>query len=193
MKTFIKQKLRESLLEEEQLNEVNWKGLAAGAAMTLGTLGAQGQTTQPTTTEPTTQTTTQKPMFGTPEQRAAAKEKREAQRRKNYENFIKGAYIRNFVEVVDEEEFKSSCNTTMAQEADYLDGTSFEMPDIIYRELEDGTKIKISLKKYQKYIKNQAKQDDVALDGMQGPSFKATSCGISKAAARQSKKDWSKK
>ena len=198
MKTFIKQKLRESLLEEEQLNEVNWKGLAAGAAMTLGTLGAQGQTTQPTT-EPTTQTTTtepttkQKPMFGTPEQRAAAKEKREAQRRKNYENFIKGAYIRNFVEVVDDEEFKSSCNTTMAQEADYLDGTSFEMPDIIYRELEDGTKLKINLKKYQKYIKNQAKQDDVALDGVQGPNFKATSCGISKASARQSKKDWSKK
>ena len=198
MKTFIKQKLRESLLEEEQLNEVNWKGLAAGAAMTLGTLGAQGQTTQPTT-EPTTQTTTtepttkQKPMFGTPEQRAAAKEKREAQRRKNYENFIKGAYIRNFVEVVDDEEFKSSCNTTMAQEADYLDGTSFEMPDIVYRELEDGTKLKINLKKYQKYIKNQAKQDDVALDGMQGPNFKATSCGISKAAAKQDKKDWSKK
>ncbi len=194
MKTFIKQKLRESLLEEEQLNEINWKGLAAGAAMTLGTLGAQGQTTQPTTTEPTTtQTTTQKPMFGTPEQRAAAKEKREAQRRKNYENFIKGAYIRNFVEVVDEEEFKSSCNTTMAQEADYLDGTSFEMPDIIYRELEDGTKLKINLKKYQKYIKNQNKQDDVALDGIQGPNFKATSCGISKAAAKQDKKDWSKK
>jgi hypothetical protein len=193
MKTFIKQKLRESLLEEEQLNEVNWKGLAAGAAMTLGTLGAQGQTTQPTTQSPTTQTTQQKPMFGTPEQRAAAKEKREAQRRKNYENFIKGAYIRNFVEVVDDEEFKSSCNTTMAQEANYLDGTSFEMPDIVYRELEDGTKLKISLKKYQKYIKNQSKQDDVALDGMQGPNFKATSCGISKAAAKQDKKDWSKK
>jgi hypothetical protein len=188
MKTFIKTRLRESLLEEEQLDEVNWKGLAAGAAMTLGTLGAQGQTTQPTT-----QPTTQKPMFGTPEQRAAAKAKREAQRKKNYENFIKGAYIKNFVEVVDDEEFKSSCNTTMAQEADYLDGTSFEMPDIIYRELEDGTKLKINLKKYQKYIKNQDKQDDVALDGMQGPNFKATSCGISKAAAKQDKKDWSKK
>jgi hypothetical protein len=199
MKTFIKTKLRESLLEEEQLNEVNWKGLAAGAAMTLGTLGAQGQSTEPTTQAPTTQTTTtepttkQKPMFGTPEQRAAAKAKREAQRRKNYENFIKGAYIKKFVEVVDEEEFKSSCNSTMAQEADYLDGTSFELPGIIYRELEDGTKLKINIKKYQKYIKNQAKQDDVALDGLQGPNFKATSCGISKAAAKQDKKDWSKK
>jgi len=185
--------INSKLLPEQEINEVNWKGLATGAAMTLGTLGAQGQTTEPTTQTPTTQTTQQKSMFGTPEQRAAAKAKREAQRKKNYENFIKGAYIKNFVEVVDDEEFKSSCNTTMAQEADYLDGTSFEMPDIIYRELEDGTKLKINLKKYQKYIKNQDKQDDVALDGMQGPNFKATSCGISKAAAKQDKKDWSKK
>ena len=53
----------------EQLDEVNWKGLAAGAAMTLGTLGAQGQTTEPTTQAPTTQTTQptqKKPMYGTP-------------------------------------------------------------------------------------------------------------------------------
>jgi predicted RNA-binding protein (virulence factor B family) len=69
----------------------------------------------------------------------------------------------------------------------------FSEPNVIYRELEDGTKLKINLKKYQKYIKNQNKQDDVALDGMQGPNFKATSCGISKAAAKQDKKDWSKK
>jgi hypothetical protein len=187
------------LLAEQEINEVDvrkvGKNVAAGVAMTLGTLGAYGQTAPTQTTAPasTTQTTQQKPMFGTPEQRAAAKEKREAQRKKNYENFIKGAYIKNFVEVVDEEEFKSSCNTTMAQETDYLDGTSFEMPEIIYRELEDGTKLKINLKKYQKYIKNQAKQDDVALDGLQGPNFKATSCGISKAAAKQDKKDWDKK
>jgi hypothetical protein len=196
MKHFIKTRLRESLLEEEQLNEVNWKGLAAGAAMTLGTLGAQGQTTEPTTQAPTTQTTQptqKKPMYGTPEQRAAAKAKREGQRKINYENFIKGAYIKGFIEQVDDEEFKSSCDLTMNQEADYLDGTSFEMPDIIYRELKDGRKVKINIKKYQKYIKNQSKQDDVALDGLQGPNFKATSCGISKAAARQSKKDWKKK
>lgn len=196
MKPFIKHLLREALEQEEDIHEINWKNLAAGAAMTLGTLGAQGQTTEPTTQAPTTQQTTEptsKPMFGTPEQRAAAKAKREAQRKKNYENFIKGAYIRGFVEQVGDEEFKSSCDLTMNQEADYLDGTSFEMPDVIYRELEDGTKLKINLKKYQKYIKNQSKQDDVALDGMQGPNFKATSCGISKAAAKQDKKDWSKK
>jgi hypothetical protein len=192
MRTFIKQRLRESL-EQEQLNEVNWKGLAAGAAMTLGTLGAQGQTADTTKTiEPTTQTV-KKTNFGTPEQRAAAKEKREAQRKKNYENFIKGAYIRGFVEKVEEVEFKSNCDVTSNQEVDYLDGTSFEIPDIIYRELEDGTKLKINLKKYQKYIKNQNKKDDVGLDGMQGPNFKPTSCGISKASAKQSKKDWKRK
>lgn len=194
MKTFIKQKLRESL-EEEQLNEVNWKGLAAGAAMTLGTLGAQGQTTQPTTepTTQTTQTTKQKPMFGTPEQRAAAKAKREAQRKKNFDNFINGAYMRGFVEQVDDEEFDSACKTTLMDEAKYLDGTTPDMPALVYREMEDGTKVKINIRKYQKYIKNQNKQSDVALDGLQGPNFKATKCGVSKDAAKQSKSDWGKK
>jgi hypothetical protein len=33
----------------------------------------------------------------------------------------------------------------------------------------------------------------VPLDGLMAPNFKATSCGISKAAAKQDKKDWSKK
>jgi hypothetical protein len=192
MKPFIKHLLREALEQEEDIQEINWKNLAAGAAMTLGTLGTQAQTTEPITQEPTTQQTT-KSNFGTPEQRAAAKAKREAQRKINYENFIKGAFIRGFVEQVNDEEFKSSCDLTMDQEADYLDGTSFEIPDVIYRELEDGTKVKINLKKYQKFIKNQNKKDTVPLDGLQGPNFKSTSCGISKSNAKQSKKDWNKK
>jgi hypothetical protein len=199
MKTFIKQKLRESLLEEEQLNEVNWKGLAAGAAMTLGTLGAQGQTTEPTTQAPTTQTTTtepttkQKPMFGTPEQRAAAKAKREAQRKKNFDIFVNNAYGIGFVEEIGEEEFKNSCNIANNEEVNYLNGSSPEIPNVVYREMEDGTKIKIDIRKYQKYIKKQNKQADVPLDGLQGPNFKSTKCGVSKDAAKQSKSDWSKK
>lgn len=46
--------LRKFLIENKltsnsrQLQEVNWKGLAAGAAMALGTLGAQGQETSKT-------------------------------------------------------------------------------------------------------------------------------------------------
>lgn len=39
-----------SKLLSEQVDEVNWKGLAAGAAMALGTLGAQGQEAPKTTT-----------------------------------------------------------------------------------------------------------------------------------------------
>ena len=190
MKPLIKELLR------EELNEISLKNAIATGLMTLGSMGAAKAQTSDTIqkTEPTTQTQApQKSQFGTPEQRAAAKAKREANRKNNYENFIKGAYIRNFVEKVEDEEFKSNCDLTMNQEADYLDGTSLEIPEVIYRELEDGTKIKINLKKYQKYIKKQGKQDDVGLAGMQGPNFKPTSCGISKASAKQSKKDWKRK
>jgi hypothetical protein len=42
-------------------------------------------------------------------------------------------------------------------------------------------------------IPKQDKKDDAPLDGLMDPNFKATSCGISKAAAKQSKSDWSKK
>lgn len=151
-------------------------------------------TTPPAQTTPTTPTpTTPKPMFGTPEQRAAAKAKREENRRKNYEVFIKGAYIRGFVSDVSDEEFNSACTTTAMKEADYLDGTSMEMPDVVYRELEDGKKVKIDIKKYQKYIKNQNKKEDIGLEGLQGPNFKPTSCGISKQHAKDDKDEWSKK
>jgi hypothetical protein len=187
------QKLAGIITESQYLEEVNWKSLAASAAMTLGTLGAQGQTTEPITpvTEPTTQTT-QKSQFGTPEQRAEAKAKREAQRKVNFDNFIKGAYIKGFIEKVNEQEFKSGCDLYANKEADYLDGTSLETPDLVYRELEDGTLLKIDLKKYQKYIKTQNKKPDVGIE-TQGPNFKPTSCGISKAASKQSKKDWKRK
>ena len=194
MRELIKTRLRESLNNEE-ITEVNWKGLAAGAAMTLGTLGAQGQTTEPTaqTTEPTTQTTQQKPMFGTPEQRAAAKAKREAQRKKNFEIFVNNAYGIGFVEEVDEDEYATGCKITLNQENNYLNGSSNEIPNFVYRELEDGTKVKINIRKYQKYISKENKKGDVPLDGLQAPNFKPTKCGISKDAAKQSKIDWSKK
>jgi hypothetical protein len=195
MKDFIKNRLRESLEHEEDLQEINWKGLAAGAAMTLGTLGAQGQTTEPTTQTqtPTTQTTQQKPMFGTPEQRAAAKAKREAQRKKNFDISVNNAYGMGFVEDIEEEEFNTGCNIANNQELKYLDGSSPEFPNFVYREMEDGTKVKINMKKYLNYIRKQNKQADVPLDGLQGPNFKSTKCGVSKDAAKQSKSDWGKK
>lgn len=46
---------------------------------------------------------------------------------------------------------------------------------------------------YKKYLLKNAKKKDVGLDGLQGPSFKSTKCGISKDAAKQSKKDFKDK
>ena len=148
-------------------------------------------TTQTTTTPPPA--TGPKPMYGTPEQRAAAKAKREAQRKINFDRFVKGAFYKNLYEEISDEEYNSACQMNPNPEVDYLDGTSMDLPEYVYREQQDGSKIKINLRKYQKYIKNQSKQDDAGLDGLMDPNFKATSCGISKAAAKQDKKDWSKK
>jgi hypothetical protein len=59
--------------------------------------------------------------------------------------------------------------------------------------MEDGTKVKIDMTKYFKYIRKQNKRADVPLDGLMGPNFKPTKCGISKDAVKQSKSDWAKK
>jgi hypothetical protein len=150
------------------------------------------QTTPPTSTTTPPPSTKPKPMFGTPEERAAAKAKREENRKIAFDRFVKGAFYKNFYEEISDEEYNSGCQITPNPEVAYLDGTSMNLPEFIYREQQDGSKIKINLKKYQKYIKNQSKQDDAGLDGLQDPNFKATSCGISKAAAKQSKKDWKK-
>lgn len=193
MKPLIKELLR------EELNEISLKNAVAGGLMTLGSLGGAKAQTAPAPT-PTTQTTTQttapapKPMFGTSEQRAAAAEKRKQNRQKIFDNFVKGAFNNEeCLKVVSDEEYADGCTNTDNDGSPYINGTSPELPEVIYRELQDGTKLKISLKKYRKIIKNLDKQDDAPVDGLMDPSFKATSCGISKAAAKQDKKDWSKK
>lgn len=194
--------LRKFLIENkltsnsQQLDEIDFKkGLrnaAAGAAMLAGTLGAQGQTTAPTPVQ-TTQTAS-KPMFGTPEQRAAAAEKRKQNRVTIFNNFVKGAFNSSeCIEQISDEEYAEGCTHTDNDGSPYINGTSTELPEAIYREMEDGTKVKIDLKHYQKVIKKRGKSDDVALDGLQDPSFKPTQCGISKAHAKEDKKDWSKK
>jgi hypothetical protein len=161
------------------------------------------QTTPPTTTPVSATTTSQisttppatgtKSMYGTPEQRAAAKAKRTENRKVGFDRFVKSAFYKNFYEEIDDEEYNSGCQVIPNPELTYLDGTSMDFPEYVYREQQDGSKIKINLKKYSKYIKNQSKKDDVPVDGLMDPNFKATSCGISKAAAKQDKKDWSKK
>jgi hypothetical protein len=149
------------------------------------------------TTTPQTSTTPSatgtKPMYGTPEQRAAAKTKRTENRKVGFDRFVKGAFYKNFYEEIDDEEYNSGCQVTPNPELAYLDGTSMDFPEYVYREQQDGSKIKINLRKYGKYIRKQDKKDDAPLDGLMDPNFKATSCGISKAAAKQSKSDWSKK
>jgi hypothetical protein len=104
-------------------------------------------------------TTTKKPMFGTPEQRAAALQKRKDNRQKIFDNFLKGAYLKNFYEEVDDETYSTGCTDKKSDEMPYIDGTSPNIPDYVYRELKDGKKIKINLKKYRNYVKVQNKQD----------------------------------
>lgn len=100
-----------------------------------------------------------KPMYGTPEQRATALQKRKDNRQKIFDDFLKNAYIKNFYDVVDDSEYVKGCTDPKADETPYIEGTSPNTPDYVYRELKDGKKIKINLKKFKKEIKNQNNQD----------------------------------
>ena len=125
-------------------------------------------TTPPTTTPPATG---RKPMYGTAEQRTAAKLKREGQRKINFDNFVIGAYqradkISGLIEPVSDDELKSGCTLADKEEADYLNGSTNDYPKIIYRELKDGRKVKINIKKYQRYIAQHKNDKDVPLDGL---------------------------
>jgi hypothetical protein len=151
-------------------------------------------------TSATTQSTTTKPMFGTPEQRAVAKSKQMANRKKNFDISVSNAYgvglnipKLNIVTRISDGEYSNSCSSDNNEETNYLNGTTSEAPSVVYREMEDGTKVKIDMTKYFKYIRKQNKRPDVPLDGLMGPNFKPTKCGISKDATKQSKIDWGKK
>ena len=98
------------------------------------------------TTPTTPPSSTPKPMFGTPGQRAAAKAKREANRKLIFDRFVKGAFYKNFYEEISDEEYNSGCQVTPNPELAYLDGTSMELPEYVYREQQDGSKIKINLR-----------------------------------------------
>jgi hypothetical protein len=200
MKPLIKKLLREELLKEENLEEGVVKNFVGAGLMALGTMGAQGQTTEPTTQVPTTQTTKQKPMYGTPEQRLAAKEKRLNQRKKNFDISVNNAYgvglndpDLNIVNKINDAEFNNGCSLDNNEELDYLEGRTSEPPSVVYREMGDGTKIKINMSRYFKYVRKQNRQDDVPLDGLMAPNFKPTKCGISKQHAKDDKKDFKNK
>jgi len=223
MKPLIKQLLRESLLQkEEQLEEGYLKSFIAGLLMMTGLSWGQIKPEYKAKIDSIQKIETlspqekraeikkimlanrdeikqniqkaQKPMYGTPEQRADALEKQKQNRIIIFNNFIKGAYSsEGCVEEVSDDEYASGCKIGDNEGESYINGTSNDFPDYVYRALKDGTKIKINLNKYQKIIKKQGKADDVALDGLQGPDFSHTSCPISKAASKQAKKDWKKK
>jgi hypothetical protein len=82
-----------------------------------------------------------------------------------------GAYQRankvsGLVEPVNDAQLKSGCSSADKEESDYLNGISNEYPKIVYRELKDGRKVKIDIKKYQRYIEQHKNDKDVPLDGL---------------------------
>ena len=130
-----------------------------------------------TKTETTTQTYAEK--------RAAAEVKKSQNRKLMSDRYIKGAIIAGYGEAMTDEDF------ALALEKDDKTVEDIEK-DICYQEI-DGVKYKVNLKRYRKFRDKQGKQEDSQLDGLQDPSFKSTSCGISKAHAKEDKKEWSKK
>lgn len=132
----------------KQLEEINWKGVAAGAAM-LGAVGAHGQIKPEYKAKiDSIQRTTDL----TPQQKRAEIQKIVQLNR----NQIIGKKREEFLR-------------TMAA-AGFTDE-----------------------EQYRKYLEKLDKRADVGLDGMQGPEFKSTDCGISKQHAKDDKKDWKSK
>ena len=50
-----------------------------------------------------------------------------------------------------------------------------------------------TVEEYYAWQEERSKGEDQPLDGLMGPNFKSTKCGVSKAGAKDSKKEWSKK
>lgn len=173
-------------LVKEELNELSLKNAVAGGLMAMGSFGGAKAQTLPTPTSTTQTSTSTKPMFGTPEQRLAAKAKREAQRKKNEDLFAMGAMRAGFYEEISDDEYTSGSQLEANDPNEYK--------DIIYRNMEDsGSKFKINLKKYRRYLEKENKKPNVGLDGMMDASFTSTSCGVSKQHAKDDKKDWKTK
>jgi hypothetical protein len=130
-----------------------------------------------------TKTETSTPTYA--EKRAAALVKRSENRKLMSDRYIKSAIIARCAEPMTDEDFAA------ALEKDDKTIEDIEK-DICYKEV-GGTKYKVNLKKYRKLRDKQDRQEDVQLDGLQDPSFTSTECGISKAHAKEDKKEWSKK
>ena len=144
----------------KQLDELNIKkGLrnaAAGAAMALGTLGAQAQQAPDTTPQKTWQQMTQGEKGA-----------------KKAELVAKGGF----------EKFKQYKDSISADATKRLDA-DFER---------SAANRGMTVDQYKKFLAQNAKQPDAGLDGMMGPDYSHGKCGISKAGAKQNRKDFRKK
>jgi hypothetical protein len=119
------------------------------------------------------------------EKRAEAQLKRTENKKIMSDRFIKGAIIAGYGEPMTDEDF------IVALEKDDKAVNDIEK-DICYKEV-DGVKYKIDLRRYRKFRDKQGRKPDSGLDGLEDPTFTSTSCGISKAHAKEDKKEWSKK
>jgi hypothetical protein len=185
MKHLIKGLLREGLQEKEELEEgLLGKSFLAGLLMSVGLSWGQIKP------EYKAKIDSIQKLDITPQQKRAEMMKivqlnRNEIRGKKDEEFIRTAIVKGFSEIIDEETF------ALGVEEEANDKN--ECKNFVYRQIPNGEKVKVNLKKYRAYIKKHANDPEVGLDGLQGPDFSHTSCGISKAGAKQSKKDWSKK
>ncbi len=184
MKHLIKELLRESLQEKEQLEESFFKSMLAGLLMTAGLSWGQIKP------EYKAKIDSIQKLDITPQEKRAEINKlvqlnRNEIRGKKDENFIRTAIVKGFYDVIDDEAFAIG----VEEEAN----NNNECKDFVYRKLPTGEKVRVKLKEFREYIKKHANDPDVGQEGLMDPSFSHTSCGISKAGAKQSKKDWKEK
>jgi hypothetical protein len=184
MKSLIKGLLRESLEQKELEEGMLGKGFLAGLLMTAGLSWGQIKP------EYKAKIDSIQKLDITPQEKRAEINKivqlnRNEIKGKKEEIFIRSAIVKGFYDVIDEETF------AMGVEGEANNNN--ECKDFVYRAQPDGTKVRVNLKEFRAYIKKHANDPDAGLEGLQGPDFSHTSCGISKAGAAQSKKDWSKK
>jgi len=112
------------------------------------------QVTTGTTTSGTTSGTTKpkKYMFSTPEQRAEREARGKAALKAMQERYIMSAFRAGYFEYIDDGEFNLNCGK--------------DTSDFAYREIVDGSKVKINLKKYDRYRKRQDRKPDAPLPGL---------------------------
>lgn len=185
MKPLIKELLREGLQEKEELEEgLLGKSFLAGLLMTVGLTWGQIKP------EYKAKIDSIQKLDITPQQKRTEVMKivqlnRNEIKGKKDEDFIRGAIIKQFYDIIDDETFALGVEEEAKNDSD--------CKDVVYRAQPDGTKVRVNLKAFRAYLKKHANDPDVELDGLQGPDFSHGKCGISKAGAAQNKKDWKTK